>query len=347
MSSDQLMSSEQLRLPESLEEVTAPWISSILGQEIKAIELTKAILNASASKLFITLTYDDENAGSAAQNATSTRPTTICVKGGFNPVFIERYTDILIGLYKREADFFNRVAPSLIHIDLPRSYWAGNNSTQGIVIMDDLEALGATFGEPVNAWPVERVMAGVEQLAGLHAGTWGAQHSEYPFADPQFYDQIMMNLCSRWDALIHAEHRPPLPDIVKDEKRITAALRKHFASRNPRFLDWQTIQVSSAFHDVAYFISGSLTVEDRRAHEMRILEHYLDALSRFGGPSLSGQDEEVTIEYRKSMLAGYNWILAPYELQNEGLVRTMCERHATALVDHKTVELLESLPQVE
>ncbi|KAI0384854.1 kinase-like domain-containing protein [Hypomontagnella monticulosa] len=362
-------SSEQPQLPSLPEHVTVEWLTSVLGQKVKAIELTKdPILNASAGKVFVTITYDDENV-EATEATKASRPTKVCIKGGFNPVFIERYSDILIGLYKREADFFNRVAPHLKHIDLPRSYWACNNANQGLVIMDDLAALGAEFGEPVHAWPVERVLAGVEQLAGLHAGTWGVTHADYAWADPAFYDTIMFALCARWGDLIHAPHRPPLPDIVKDEARIRAALTKHFKSRNPRFrclvhgdahigntwiykgaprfLDWQTIQVGSAFHDVAYFVSGSLTVEDRRANEMRILDHYLSALARFGGPTLTRDDEEVMNEYRKSMLAGYNWILAPYELQSEARVRTMSERHSTALIDHKTVELIESLPDVE
>lgn len=106
-------------------------------------------------------------------------------------------------MYKREADFFSRVASTLSYIDLPQSYWAGSNENQGLVIMDDLVALGAEFGEPVNAWPVERVMAGVEQLAGLHAGTWGVTHSDYPWADPEFWAKVMWALVSRWEDLIH------------------------------------------------------------------------------------------------------------------------------------------------
>ncbi|KAI1136816.1 kinase-like domain-containing protein [Hypoxylon sp. FL0543] len=366
---DNQSSPPEPELPSLPEHVTASWLASVLGQKVKAIELTKSILNASAGKLFITITYDDDNGGSAEPTEKDTkRPTKVCIKGGFNPVFIARYPDFLIALYKHEADFFKRVAPNLDHIDLPRSYWAGNSATQGIVIMDDLETLGAEFGEPLNAWPVDRVLAAVEQLAGLHAGTWGIQASDYPWADPDFYDKIIFALATHWDDFIHGPHRPPLPEVLKGEKRILAVLRKHFASRNPkfrclvhgdshvgntylvggapRFLDWQSAQIGSAFHDVAYFVSGSLTVEDRRAHEMRILDHYLDALSRFGGPALSSRDDDVLVEYRKSMLAGYNWILAPYELQSEARVRTMCERHSTALVDHKTVELVESLPDV-
>ncbi|KAI1411238.1 kinase-like domain-containing protein [Hypoxylon sp. FL1857] len=362
-------SSSEPELPSLPEHVTASWLASVLGQKVKSIELTKSILNASAGKLFVTITYDDDNGCSMESiEKDIKRPTKVCIKGGFNPVFIARYPDILIELYKHEADFFKRVAPNLVHIDLPRSYWAGSNATQGLVIMDDLEALGAEFGEPLNAWPVERVMAGVEQLAGLHAGTWGIKPDDYPWANSDFYDKIVFALCTRWDYLMHDPNRPQFAAILKDEKRITAALKKHFASRNPkfrclvhgdahlgntyllkgapRFIDWQSIQVGSAFHDVAYFISGSLTVEDRRAHEMRILDHYLDALSRFDGPSFSTKDEDVLVEYRKSMLAGYNWLLAPYELQSEARVRAMCERHSAALVDHKTVELIESLPDV-
>ncbi|KAI1779449.1 kinase-like domain-containing protein [Hypoxylon cercidicola] len=360
------MSSEQPDLPSLPEHVTASWLTSVLGRKVKAIEPTRdPILNASAGKLFLTLSYENDDTGDLK------RPTRVCIKGGFNTVFIERYPDILIGLYKREADFFNRVAPNLVHIDLPRWYWAGNNATQGLVIMDDLAVPGAKFGEPMEPWPVERVLAGVEQLAGLHAGTWGVRHSNHAWADPEFYDRILLfALCSRWDDLIHGAHRPPLPAIVKDETRVRAALAKHFRLRNPRFrclvhgdahvgntwlhqgveprfLDWQTIQVGSAFHDVAYFVSGGLTVKNRRAHEMRVLGHYLAALRRFGGPELSTNDEDVVVEYRKSMLAGYNWILTPYELQSEARVRTMCERHSTALVDHSTIELIESLPDVE
>ncbi|KAL7623773.1 hypothetical protein AAE478_005326 [Parahypoxylon ruwenzoriense] len=371
MSDNQTPLREQLKLPVLPEKITVSWLSHALSQKVRTFELTKSILNACASKLFITLTYDDNNVGTAESTGSESklRPTNVCIKGGFYPTFMEIYPDILLRLYKNEADFFDRVAPNLSHIDLPRSYYAAKDTNQGLVIMDDLEALGAEFGEPVNAWPVERVLAGVEQLAALHAGTWGAKNSDYPWVDPEFYDQMLWAMFSRWDDLIHRVNRPPLQDILKDKRRVRAAFKKYFASKNPRFwclvhgdahigntylmqgaprfLDWQFIHVGSAFHDVAYFISGSLAVEDRRAHEMRILDHYLAALSRFGGPSLSVQDEEVIIEYRKSMLAGYNWILTAPELHNEERFRSMYERHGTALVDHKTIELVESLPDTE
>lgn len=47
------------------------------------------------------------------------------------------------------------------------------------------------------------------------------------------------------------------------------------------------------------------------------------------------------------MLAGLVWLLTPYELQNEERVRAMVERQATALIDHRVIELIESLPDAE
>ncbi|KAI0853906.1 kinase-like domain-containing protein [Daldinia vernicosa] len=312
-----------------------------------------------AYKLFITLTYDDDD----------DRPKKICIKGGFNMGLIELYPEALIGGYRREALFYGHVAPAFTYIDLPRPYWAGQNEAQGRVIMDDLGALGAEFGEPTNAWPVELVMAGVEQLAGLHAGTWGRGHSDYPWAGPEHYEEIIWSLFKLWDDLILGSHRPVIPAALKDEKRMRAVLKKYFTSRNPkfqclvhsdahigntflingepRFLDWQAVHVGSALHDVAYFIAGSLTVEDRREHEMRILNHYLDELNIYDDASLSSQDEDLMVEYRKSMLAGLVWLLTPYELQNEERVRAMIERQAMALIDHRVIELIESLPDVE
>ncbi|KAH8882421.1 hypothetical protein GQ53DRAFT_831548 [Thozetella sp. PMI_491] len=72
----------------------------------------------------------------------------------------------------------------------------------------------------------------------------------------------------------------------------------------PRFQDWQLIYIGSAFHDVAYFMAGTLTIQDRRANERRILDHYLDSLASFGGPKLESTDEEVWLDYRKSLLSG-------------------------------------------
>ncbi|KAI1250163.1 hypothetical protein MGN70_007215 [Eutypa lata] len=350
------------QLPTVPEDVTASWLGHVLGQKVKSIELTDKILNATASKLFYTITYEDED------NKTA-RPTYVCLKGGFNPAMleIEGYREILMAMFTREVKFFNIVAPKLTNVNLPKVWWAGANSEQATLVMDDLNHGGFTFGEARENWPIERVRVGVEQLAALHASTWNiSMTGEYAWLTPA-YEHVIVGLTLMWDAQILGPDRPPFPDIIKNRERTVAAIKKHFATKNPkfiallhgdphtgntyidqhgnpRFLDWQTLHIGSAFHDFAYFIVGALSIEDRRAHELSLLELYLKSLAKFGGPSFSVQDEDVLTEYHKSCMAGIGWILTPYDMQLKERVIAMCERYCAAFVDHKVIELIESLP---
>lgn len=273
-------------------------------------------------------------------------------------------------VHLREADFFSRVAPKLAHISLPKSYWAGHNGLdQGIVVMDDLALQGCQFGDPAKPLPVSKVMAGVEQLAALHAGTWNAKGEDYPWLTAH-YDQAILSLMETYDAVVLSDDRPKgVHGYLKDQGRMTAVLKKHYRSRNPnfqcivhgdphtgntyffedqpRFLDWQIIHIGSAFHDVGYFIGGALAIDDRRAHEVEVLDHYLETLASFGGPALSSSQDDVLVEYRKSFLAGVGWIMCPYLMQPKEQVHAMAARYAAALDDHKTIELVESLSNTE
>lgn len=63
------------KLPSVPEEVTTEWLSSVLKLPIKSSEITKTILNQTASKVYVTLTYEDGPAG-------NDRPEHVCLKGG-------------------------------------------------------------------------------------------------------------------------------------------------------------------------------------------------------------------------------------------------------------------------
>ncbi|ROW02928.1 hypothetical protein VSDG_01718 [Cytospora chrysosperma] len=350
------------RLPIVPEEVTAEWLGSKLGHKIKSIKITKSIL-ATGSKLLFDITYDDgENA-----TADDSRPASVCVKGGFDPEQMAQYP-FLIEIYEREVEFFNHIAPNLVYMDLPRSYWAGHDRQNAIVIMEDLTQHGCTFGDPLYTWPVERVLAGVEQLAAMHAWTWGKSAKDYTWLTPH-YDTSLLYLIDRWGVVALSSDRPPLPEYMHDAARVKAVFAKHYSSRaakfsclihgdphtgntyfgargqNPdsaRFLDYQMVHVGSPFHDVTYFVGAALTVEDRREHEWRVLDHYLASLARFGGPVLDRKDKEVEFEYRKSWLSGVAWIVTPYGMQTKERVFVMVPRYIAAINDHKCFELVES-----
>ncbi|KAI2626746.1 kinase-like domain-containing protein [Hypoxylon sp. NC1633] len=345
------------RLPTTPQEISSTWLSGVLRQNVHYFEVTSALLDQTAGKVFMRIEYDNG------------RRDTLCLKGSFNPdmMAMEGYSNILAAMYTREVDFFNHIAPALTAMRLPKVWWAGANieQPQAIVIMEDLGKKGYSFGTDLKPWSIDRVEAGVEQLAALHASTWNASMQDYPWLTPN-YEEVMIGLTGNWEQVVLGPGRPPVPNILKNKERTVAAMKKHFATKNPKFLclihgdphpgntftdqdgkpsflDWQTVHIGSAFHDLAYFVVGAFSIDDRRKHELSILSHYLEKLAQFGGPNLTTNDEEVMVEYRKSMMAGMGWILTPYEMHRKEKVLSMVERYSAAFEDHKVITLVESL----
>lgn len=366
------MSVDAFTMPLSSEEVTLGWLQAVFSdQSISGFEVTDARLFETTSKLYVTLSYEGDSTG---------KPQRVLLKGGFSPIMFATpgYKPILIRAYTREVDMFSKFVPTLpadTVLQVPKVYWAGANDDNAILAMEDLAAAGFTFGDPTRTYSLEAVYSGVEQLAALHAKTWGwstkegdsPKAAELAWLEPNIYDVTMGDLLGMWDELILGAERPPLPAILKDSReRTTRALDTYFKSRNPRFrclvhgdphsgntyvkgddvrfLDWQIAHVGTAFHDLAYFLVSILTVEERRMHELAVLDRYLEALARHGGPTLSRADDpEVMIEYRKAILTGLGWMLTPHSMQAKARVAAMVERYAAAIVDHKTIELLTEI----
>ena len=357
-----------LAMPNAPEEITLGWLQSIFEDKtISSFTITEKRLFETSSKLYLTLAYEGDDAAAA----DTAKPQHILLKGGFNPAMfaIPGYKPLLLGAYTREVDFFTRYAATLpadSGIHLPKVWWAAASPDQAILAMEDLGKAGFAFGDPTRTYGLASVLNGVEQLAALHVRTWGWKPQDHPWVAAPMYDDTMRGLLAMWDELILGEGRPPLPGVIRDDRgRTTRALEAYFATRNPRFrallhgdphsgnmyhrvgdeadvrfLDWQITHIGSVFHDVAYFAVGMLDVEERRAREWEVVGHYLKAVARLGGPTLSLDDPEVRTEYRKAQMTGLGWILTPYSMQKEERVRAMVERYAASIVDHRTIELL-------
>ncbi|MFE9924310.1 phosphotransferase [Streptomyces sp. NPDC005774] len=111
------------------------------------------------------------------------------------------------------------------------------------------------------------------------------------------------------------------------------------------FTDWQCVLRGSWAYDVSYLLTGGLTVEDRRAWERDLLEHYLHRLDAAGGEPPTS--EEAWTAYRQQMLwPYYAWLstighgaLQP-DMQPDEVSIEMVARTATAVDDHDPVALL-------
>jgi thiamine kinase-like enzyme len=341
-------------LPLTVDELITSWFNKILEKPVKNVKVVDTI-HGTASKILIELTFE---------NPVVDSPIRICVKGGFNPD-IRESLPFLYAIYRLEAEFYYYLAPKL-DIPLPLALYAGTDTVngQGIVVMADLKAQGYTFGNPIETWPVERTRKSVEQLAALHASTWGDVGDDIPSLSEtvSIRDAILDLLApEEWAKRFALDARPPVPKFMEDRERMTATFKALWASDSsmkcivhgdahigntfispagePGFLDWQVIHAASALHDVAYFIAGSLSIQDRRNHERDLLQTYLSALNHAGGPDR--QIEDVWEEYRRQTFHGFAWALAGPLMQSREIVDAMVERHCAAIVDHKSIELLE------
>ncbi|RFU32756.1 hypothetical protein B7463_g3571, partial [Scytalidium lignicola] len=351
-------------LPATPQEITADWLTKILGHKVKTATIVKEI-HSTASKILLELTYYED----VGDNA----PTQICVKGGFNQQLIALHPS-LIWTYRREAELYYYIGP-IASMNLPRTWYSGTDTVngQGLVVMANLAAEGCDFGQPLESWSADRVRAGVEQLAALHGKTWGASVEEFPWlaGDKQMGGNPLQGVISSllsppaWEMRFTTSAPPPLPEAIANRERMERAFKTMWATENPTFrcvvhgdahigntfirpdgtpgfIDWQAPHAGVALQDVAYFITGSLDTEERRKHEVSIVEHYLQALHQAGGPKF--EKDDVWDDYRKHVLHGLAWALTAPGMQPDENVFVMTRRHAAAVLDHKTFELLESLP---
>ncbi|KAJ4123070.1 hypothetical protein NW768_010063 [Fusarium equiseti] len=350
-------------LPMTPEEVTSAWLSSVLGVTITHFEIT-SVMHGTASKLFLNLTFD--------HNVQTEIPNKIVVKGGFNPAIRVAFPEMW-ATYRREAEFYYHVAPQTTML-LPRVWFTGTDTVngQGIVIMSDVSS-EAIFGTMLEPWTPDRVGEGLKQLASLHAKTWNIEEEEYPWLfgkDGAKLENPVRNIIlallepAPWGARFGDEKiRPPVAKELLDPDRVRRAFQalwtfadsdqKYFSlihgddhigntliskDGTPGFIDWQGLQYGPSILDVSYFLTGCLTVEDRREHEKTLIETYLEALHKEGGPKMTR--DEIWGDYRRYCMQGFLWAMTPQAMQPDEAVFAMAERYSAAIMDHGSLELL-------
>ena len=103
------------------------------------------------------------------------------------------------------------------------------------------------------------------------------------------------------------------------------------------WFDWQVVQRGHWSVDVAYHLGTVLTIEDRRAHEVELLEHYLAELASHGvtAPSF----DEAWDAYTLGFTWGY-FLWAITRISSRAVVLLHIPRLGAALTDHDTFRRL-------
>lgn len=348
-------------LPRDVEGLTAQWLNDALRQQSPGIKVKSMnidhILWGTATKVLVDVQYEEgSNHGGI--------PNKLCIKGELD----ERSRQALAGMTTTgtqiEAVFFNDLGPRL-GIPLPRHWYGGSEPGMGLLVLDNLTVQGYRFGAPTEAWSPDRVANALDILAILHGSTWDKKFPELSWLTlgstgvRQAAEMLMSD--QHWQGHFVKPEVYKLPKALADNQRIIQGYRAiwrhddanarcvihgdaHLGntcinpSEQPFFIDWAGPSYSHWGIDVPYFMVGALSLDDRRAVEKDLFEHYLGRLAAHGGPRLDRG--EAWDDYRRHVVHGMMWATLPPQLQALENVFAMGERYAAAMMEHDTLNRL-------
>lgn len=306
----------------------------------------------------VALEYDHPEAGA---------PASLVAKFA-TPVVGNRAVAMAYRLYEREVGFYKEIAPT-ISASAPRCYAAEVEPESGdcILLLEDLSAMrtgdqaaGCTAAEareildavvPLHAkyWGHPEDLAvksvpridGEAQIVGITAGCeagWDpcmanfghvvadeikASRDRFLAAVPEIHRMIGR----RVQTIIHGDLR--LDNMMFDESKIV-------------LLDW-ALSISTGLQDVAYLVSQNVTIDERRAHESELIEHYLRRLKAHG---VDHSAEQCWEDYRTGVLYMFCYAvviagtLDPANERGAAFMEKLVERSSATMMDHDILSLL-------
>ena len=107
-------------------------------------------------------------------------------------------------------------------------------------------------------------------------------------------------------------------------------------------LDW-ALSVSTGLQDVAYLLSQNVQLDERRAHEAELLEHYRTKLAEYGVDYPADkilEDYKVGVLYTFCYAIVIGGTLDPANERGAAFMEQMVERSAATMMDHDILGLL-------
>ncbi len=334
-------------VPHTIDEVLDPtWLAWALDDIADDDEITSVERQGDsktlAEKVRFTVTVRDKHG--------DTRIRPYCVKGHF-----DGFPDTLAP----EAHFYGELAPRL-GVRTPRAYYTGLEESTGraLVVMDDVIGTGGRFLGAHEPYPIETVRSSLDQLAALHAATWGDPVPEgCDWLHPRMAVMAEMYPTELLQELLDDGRADGLPAELRYGERLTAALLATAelpqtcvihgdthsgnvyldADGQACWLDWQVIQPGNWAVDVAYHLSTVLEVAARREHEADLLRWYLERLAAYGATAPEWDD--AWDAYAAGFAHGYFlWTIT--RISSRDVVLIHMPRIAAALDDHDTYRRL-------
>jgi Ser/Thr protein kinase RdoA (MazF antagonist) len=238
--------------------------------------------------------------------------------------------------------------------------------------MEDLLRRGADPRDATRPLSVDEVARGVRGLARLHAAYWGFSHHTQPQLgwvqtwqptegfQVGLKQRVPTGLERAAESIPREVRRCSSDDIVGNWARFVSTLSggavtllhgdAHIGNTyvvpdgDVGFLDWQVVRRGNWSQDIGYFVMGSLTEPDRRAHEEELIGEYMAVLDVPDAQRPSA--DEAWLRYRASAAYGLAiWLstLGTDGFQPHDVSLALVQRYATALVELRALEALSEL----
>lgn len=349
-----------VRLPLSLDEIDAEWLTFALGTRFSGVEV--AALKRDAERAG-TSTSARFHIDYASDGGHSDIPASIYIKGGFDPVMRRRVWAALI----MEARFYAELAP-YVPAHIPKAFFAGidEENRQGVVILEDMAARSVKFGNIADPIPIDTVYKTAEQLAKMHGKFWNSDrlNTYSDWKDPQRTYLTYLFRQKHWDEVINRPYGDALVKLFANPQAAIKGLQRMWELNDqrprtlvhgdchsgnlfyepdgkPGIMDWQCPFPGWVGHDLGENLLTSLTIEDRRKHDRDIIENYREVLKASGGGDETPSADEIYLSYRQNithMMA--SGVMNPYDMQTVEVTDMSAGRVLAAAND---LDLLEAL----
>lgn len=272
--------------------------------------------------------------------------------------------------YEKEVGFYNDFADQT-PLPTPSAYAAEYDAEADEFSLLLADIGGATVHSQVEGCPPAVAATAARALARHHAAFADhpafddPAHAWLPFGvDPPTPQGVMQGVTDAWEPFktkfpehvsneledIVARYVGSVPSLltVAADRPVTLLHGDYrldnvfFGSDDVTVIDWQLCAKGFFAYDLAYFVTQSLTIEDRRAHEQRIIDAYFDELRLAGAEH---DRDDFMADYRQTTMfcLCYPIQSGNVELVNDrarALVGDMFDRAMAAVRDHDATEFL-------
>ncbi|WP_164936736.1 phosphotransferase [Bradyrhizobium vignae] len=360
-----------LKAPEildSLEQISPEWLQRLFAHSGTEVPLVTIARNEQIGQGTVCSTAKVN----IAYNIPSPAPQTVFAK--FHPASPHLGAKaVRFGYFPREVAAYNLLS-SDPPVQIPRVYLAQTNKegTKLNLVLEDLSHR-CRLGNQLDGCNTAEAAAVVEQLARLHRRflnskelnqiTWGVEqcfdksHLETSYSSgatichDRFANQLgkaEFSIIDEFGPLVGSwwDRKSDFRTLLHGDPRVDNILFEMGAGGNPSayLVDWQLARIGDPQIDVAYFLTGSLSAQDRRTCERDLVKRHA-ALVREIEPCYT--DEIAMHSYRLNTVAGLLYTVGaanklPENPSIAALLLALVKRNCTAVEDWGSLNGLRS-----